>query len=253
MKQTKLKSVHTKSLEPKYKKIKYHKLLLKISGEILGSEQKQFDQNNIAYIIEQIAGVVKLGVKIGIVVGGGNIMRGRDTGWFDHIDADICGMLATIINGVIIQSHLKNIGIATKLSSGLEVKGIVEKSNKFEDAEFYDSGGVIIYVGGTGNPLFTTDTAAALRAAELNADILVKATKVEGIYSADPVKNPGARLYKKLTFQKAIDEELGIMDLTAFNICRKTNTPILVYNLMKYSLSRVVKGENLGTLVLNGV
>ncbi|MGB3340662.1 MAG: UMP kinase [bacterium] len=252
MKKTQHTQKNTEGLDSN-KKTKYQRLLLKISGEILGSEKKLFNQRSFDYITEQIIGASRLGVKISIVIGGGNVIRGRDVGWFNNIDADMCGMLATIINGIIVQSQLQKNGIATKLSSGLEVRGIVERSNKFEDLDFYNSGGVIVYVGGTGNPLFTTDTAAALRAAELNADILVKATKVEGIYSSDPMKDSTAELYKTLTYQKAIDENLGIMDLTAFNICRKTNIPIYVYNLMKYSLSRVIKGEQIGTLVTNGV
>ena len=242
----------TKSSSPD-KNIKYQRVLLKISGEILGSDKKLFNQNAFDYITRQISEVSHLGVKVSIVIGGGNIIRGRDIGWFNNIDADMCGMLATIINGLIIQSQLQDSGINSRLSSGLEVRGIVERSNKFEDIDFFNSGGVIVYVGGTGNPLFTTDTAAALRAAELNADILVKATKVDGVYSSDPAKDSTVELYRTLTFQKAIDENLGIMDLAAFNICRRTNIPIYVYNFMKYSLSTVIKGEQIGTLVTNGV
>lgn len=235
------------------KKTRYKRLILKISGEILGAGNSLFNQQTFDYITDQILGAIRLGTKIGIVIGGGNIIRGREAGWLNNIDADMCGMLATIINGIIIQSRLHENGIKTKLSSGLEVRGIVERSNKFKDKNFYDSGGVIVFVGGTGNPLFTTDTAAALRAAELNADILVKATKVEGIYSSDPVKNSAAVFYKKLTFRTAIDKKLGIMDLTAFNICKKSNIPVFVYNFMKYSLAGVIKGKQTGTLVNNGV
>ena len=235
------------------KNIKYQRVLLKLSGEILGSGKKLFHQEAFDYITGQISEVSRLGAKISIVIGGGNIIRGRDIGWFNNIDADMCGMLATIINGLVIQSQLQEKGINSRLSSGLEVRGIVERSNKFADIDFFNSGGVIVYVGGTGNPLFTTDTAAALRAAELNADILIKATKVDGVYSGDPVKNSTVELYRTLTFQKAIDEELGIMDLAAFNICRRTNIPIYVYNFTKYALSRVINGEQIGTLVTNGV
>jgi uridylate kinase len=252
MKKTQEKQNNTEGLGSN-KTIKYHRLLLKISGEILGSGKMLFSQKAFDYIIEQVIETCRIGAKISIVIGGGNLIRGRDISWFNNIDADMCGMLATVINGIIIQSQLQKNGISTKLSSGLEIPGIVKRSNKFEDLAFYNSGGVIVYVGGTGNPLFTTDTAAALRAAELNADILVKATKVEGIYSNDPIKDSTAKLYKILTFQKAIDEKLGIMDLTAFNICRKTNIPIYVYNFMKHSLTGVIKGEKIGTLVTNGV
>lgn len=237
----------------KTQSLKYQRLILKISGEILGADKNLFKQQTFDYITRQIVGASRLGAKIGIVIGGGNIIRGREAGWLNKIDADVCGMLATIINGIIIHSQLRKSDIPAKLSSGLEVHGVVDRCNKFEDLDFYDSGGVLVFVGGIGNPLFTTDTAAALRAAELNADILVKATKVEGVYSADPEKNSKVEFYERLTFQKAIAKKLGIMDLAAFNICRETNIPINVYNLMKYSLSRVIKGENIGTLITNGV
>ncbi|MGB3478987.1 MAG: UMP kinase [bacterium] len=237
----------------KTQSLKYERLILKISGEILGADNNLFRQQTFDYITRQIIDASRLGAKIGIVIGGGNIIRGREAGWLNKIDADICGMLATIINGIIIHSQLRKSNIPAKLSSGLEVGGVVDRCNKFEDLDFYDSGGVLVFVGGIGNPLFTTDTAAALRAAEFNADILVKATKVEGVYSADPEKNSKVEFYDRLTFQKAIAKKLGIMDLAAFNICRETNIPINVYNLMKYSLSRVIKGENIGTLITNGV
>jgi len=237
----------------KTQSLKYERLILKISGEILGADKNLFRQQTFDYITKQIIDASRLGAKIGIVIGGGNIIRGREAGWLNKIDADVCGMLATIINGIIIHSQLRKNDIPVKLSSGLEVHGVVDRCNKFENLAFYDSGGVLVFVGGIGNPLFTTDTAAALRAAEFNADILVKATKVEGVYSADPEKNSKVEFYERLTFQKAIAKKLGIMDLAAFNICRETNIPINVYNLMKYSLSRVIKGENIGTLITNGV
>jgi len=237
----------------KTQSLKYERLILKISGEILGADKNLFRQQTFDYITKQIIDASRLGAKIGIVIGGGNIIRGREAGWLNKIDADVCGMLATIINGIIIHSQLRKNDIPAKLSSGLEVHGVVDRCNKFENLAFYDSGGVLVFVGGIGNPLFTTDTAAALRAAEFNADILVKATKVEGVYSADPETNSKVEFYERLTFQKAIAKKLGIMDLAAFNICRETNIPINVYNLMKYSLSRVIKGENIGTLITNGV
>lgn len=237
----------------KTQSLKYKRLILKISGEILGADKNLFRQQTFDYITRQIIDASRLGAKVGIVIGGGNIIRGREAGWLNKIDADVCGMLATIINGIIIHSQLRKNDIPAKLSSGLEVRGVVDRCNKFKDLDFYDSGGVLVFVGGIGNPLFTTDTAAALRAAEFHADILVKATKVEGVYSADPEKNSKVEFYERLTFQKAIAKKLGIMDLAAFNICRETNIPINVYNLMKYSLSRVIKGENIGTLITNGV
>jgi uridylate kinase len=233
------------------KKLKYKRIILKISGEILGSHTKIFDRKSFDYIAKQIAQVNRLGVKTGVVIGGGNIIRGREADWFDKVDADTCGMMATIINGIIIQSKLQKLKIHSKFSSGIEVGGVVKRCNKFEELDFYNSNVVIIFVGGTGNPLFTTDTAAALRATEFKADILIKATKVRGVYSADPKKHPKAKFYKRLTYRKAIAKNLSVMDMTAFNICKESNIPICVYNLMKYPLHRIIRGEDIGTLVTN--
>jgi len=233
------------------KTLKYSRLILKISGEILGARKEIFELKSIDYIIKQIAAANRLGAKIGVVVGGGNLIRGREAKWLNKVDADICGMMVTIINGIIIHSRLCENNIPSKLSSGIEVSGVVKRCNKFEDLKVYESGGVLIFVGGTGNPLFTTDTAAALRAVEFGADVLIKATKVEGVYSTDPEKNRKAKLYRKLKFDQAIAKNLGVMDLAAFNICKESNIPICVYNLMKYPLSKIIKGEDIGTLITN--
>ncbi len=236
----------------KMQKLRYRRLILKISGEMLGTKKEVFDMESVDYIIKQITKASHLGAKIGIVIGGGNVIRGREARWLDKVDADICGMMATVINGIIIHSRLQKNNISAKLSSGIEICGIVKRCNKFEDSRFYDSGGVLIFLGGTGNPLFTTDTAAALRAVEFGADILIKATNVEGVYSADPKKNRKARFYKKLTFDEAIAKNLAIMDLSAFNICKESNIPICVYNLMKHPLIRIIRGKAIGTLITNG-
>lgn len=232
--------------------LKYKRVILKISGEILGAGKEIFNLKSIDYIIEQITTANRLGVKVGVVIGGGNFIRGREATWLNKVDADICGMIATMINGIIIHSQLRKNNIAARLSSGIEVSGVVKRCNRFEDSKFYESEGVLIFVGGTGNPLFTTDTAAALRAVEFGADILIKATNVEGVYSADPKKNRNAKFYKKLKFDEAIIKNLAVMDLAAFNICKGSDIPICVYNLMKYPLSSIIKGKNIGTLITNG-
>lgn len=235
----------------KFRNLKYRRAILKISGEIFGKANQLFYLKSIEYIAKQIALVHSLGTNLGVVIGGGNIIRGREVRWLDTIDADLCGMIATMINGIVLYSWLGKNNVATKLSSGIDVSGIVKRSNKFEDLGFYESECVLIFVGGTGNPLFTTDTAAALRAVELNADVLIKGTKVEGVYSADPRKNRKAHFYRKLTFNDAIAKNLTVMDLAAFNICREANIPICVYDFMKYPLSRIIKGEEIGTLITN--
>jgi uridylate kinase len=234
------------------KKLKYRKIILKISGETLGNKTGILNKHVIDYIIKQIHETISLGTKIGIIIGGGNIMRGRDARWLDKVDADFCGMIATIINGIVIHSQLRKQNISTQLRSGLEVEGVVKRCNKFVDRKLYLSGDVVLFVGGTGNPFFTTDTAAALRAVEFGADILIKGTKVEGVYSADPKKIRTATFYRKLNFDEVITKSLAVMDLSAFNICKEAHIPICVYNFTKYPLARIIKGEEIGTLVTNG-
>jgi uridylate kinase len=231
---------------------KYHRIILKLSGEFFGNQETTFNQSSIAYTVQQITSAKKMGAKIGIVVGAGNIIRGRDAKELPKIDADLCGMMGTVINGLILSSMLKRIGHRVKISSALAVDGIAERFCKFKDLEFYDSGGIVIFVGGTGNPLFTTDTAAALRAAEFNADALIKGTKVAGVYSADPHKDSRATFYRNLTFSQVIASNLQVMDLAAFNICRETNIPICVYNFRKHKLSDIISGKKLGTIISGG-
>ena len=189
-------------MKKKPHRTKYHRIILKLSGEFFGNDDKTFNETAINYVVEQILQAKNMGTKIGVVVGGGNIIRGRDADWLDKIDADLCGMVGTVINGIVLHSLLERKGQRVKLSSGLAVEGIAEKFNKFTDLEFFDSGGIVIFVGGTGNPLFTTDTAAALRAAEFHADVLIKGTKVAGVYSADPVLNKNATFYKGISYEQ---------------------------------------------------
>jgi len=232
--------------------LKYRKIILKISGEVLGQGAETYNFKTIRYIIKQISTVHELGVKIGLVIGGGNILRGKTTREINRIDADFCGMVATIINGMMLRPLLAKNHVKTEIRSALAMPGVIKHANRSEDLKLYESGVVLIFVGGTGNPLFTTDTAAALRAAEMDSDILIKGTKVEGVYSTDPEKNRRARFFPKLKFKEAIDKNLMVMDSTAFNICQEADIPIFVYNLLKYPLSRVVKGDRVGTLVTTG-
>lgn len=231
------------------KKLKYQRVVLKLSGEILGEDTNSFTPSIFDYITNEIISVHKLGVKLGIVIGGGNIIRGSLTDWFNRIHADLCGMVATIINGIVLYSLLKEKNIPVQLRSNLEIKGLVPHFDKLHDKSLYNSGNVMILVGGTGNPLFTTDTASAILANELNADLLIKGTKVEGVYSADPLWFKNAKFYSHLKFQEAIEKRLKVMDITAFNICKDSKIPICVYNIMKHRLSDIVKGKKIGTLV----
>ena len=236
----------------KSRKLKYQRIILKISGETLGKKTEIFNKKTIDYIVTQIVAVRSLGAKIGIVVGGGNIIRGREARWLDTVDADYCGMVATVINGVVLQSQLRSENIHAHVCSGLEVRGVTQYCNKFENLSAYTASDVFIFVGGTGNPCFTTDTAAALRAVEFDADILIKGTKVDGVYSSDPKKNRTATFYQWLAFDDVIRKKLEVMDLAAFNICKEANIPICVYNFMHYPLSRIIYGEEIGTLITNG-
>ncbi len=230
-------------------KIKYRRILLKISGETLGQKSEILTAKSLNYITEQIVSVYRLGIKIGVVVGGGNIIRGRDERRFDRIDADYCGMVSTVINGMTMYSYLKNRIEKIFLRSSFEIAGIVPQFNKFEDKILYDNGGVLILVGGTGNPTVSTDTAAAIRAVELSVDVLIKGTNVEGVYSQDPKKNKKATLFEELGYDQVIKENLNVMDITAFKICKDAKIPICVYNLMKYPLIKIVSGKRIGTIV----
>lgn len=232
--------------------LKFKRLILKISGELLKDESTLFNLSVYDYIAQQIKIVHKLGACIGIVIGGGNILRGRDVRWLDRVDADICGMLATIINGITLHSKICALNVPVRLCSGIQIQGVVDRCNPLNDRETFDNGTVLIFVGGTGNPLFTTDTAAALRAVEFKADVVIKATKVDGVYSADPVKVKDAIRYTTVSYEEAIQKGLRIMDLAAFNTCKEANIPIYVYDLKKHPLARVISAGDIGTLVTGG-
>lgn len=237
--------------------IKYKRILLKLSGEsLMGSQQYGIDPNRLAEYAEQIAEVSRLGVEIAIVIGGGNIFRGLQGAakGMDRVQGDYMGMLATLINSMALQAELEKQGISTALLGGLEVKPIARPMSRREAIAELEAGKVVIISGGTGNPYFTTDTASALRGVEIKADVLLKGTRVDGVYTADPEKDPTATKYSVLSFKEAYSKGLKVMDLTAFSLCMENDLPIYVFDMdTRGNLRKVVEGEHIGTLVTNHV
>ena len=234
---------------------KYRRILLKLSGESLMGEQNYgIDPIKLADYASEIEEIVKMGVQVAIVMGGGNIFRGLQgvSKGIDRVQGDYMGMLATIINCMALQAELEKNGIGTVLLGGLEVRPIVMPMSRLQASAYLEAGKVVIISGGTGNPYFTTDTASALRGIEVKADILLKGTRVDGVYTADPEKSPNAVKYSRLTFQEAYSKGLKILDLTAFSLCMENNLPIYVFNMdVKGNLIRLIKGEHIGTLISN--
>lgn len=233
--------------------MKYKRVLLKLSGEALeGTRGYGIDPERLDDYASEIAAVVKLGVQVGIVIGGGNIFRGlQGTGeGMDRVQGDYMGMLATVINSMALQGALFRHGSDARLLSGLAIDPICEAMSRRRAIGYLEQGKVVIIAGGTGNPFFTTDSASALRAVEIEAEALLKGTRVDGVYSADPEKDPSAVRYDRLTFSEAYEKGLKIMDLTAFTLCRENSLPILVFDMnRKGNLSRIVNGEPVGTVV----
>ncbi|MDR1865471.1 MAG: UMP kinase [Bacteroidales bacterium] len=235
--------------------LKYNSILLKLSGEALMGEQPAgIDAVRLTEYAARVGEAVRLGVRTGIVFGGGNIFRGLkgvDRG-FDRVKGDYMGMLATVINGLAIQSALEAVGVKARLFTAIRMEPIGEGYRKPAVMEALSRGEVAIFSGGTGNPYFTTDTAAALRAVEMEADVLLKGTRVDGVYNADPEKDPTAVKFENITFDEAYRLNLKVMDLTAFTLCRENNMPVVVFNMNRENeLIRVLKGENAGTLIKN--
>lgn len=233
--------------------IRFSRVLLKLSGEALsGKGGYGIDLDETANIARRVKSLHKLGVQIGIVVGGGNIWRGKpaaDRG-MDQSTADQMGMIATVINGIALRDALEREGVDTRVQTAIEMSKIAEPYIRLRAIRHLEKGRVVIIGGGTGNPYFTTDTAAALRAAEIDAQVVIKATKVDGIYDSDPRKNPNAKRYTTLTFREAIDQRLEVMDATAFTLCMENNQPILVVDFWaEGALEAAVRGEAVGTLV----
>ncbi len=237
-------------LKPQYKRI-----LLKLSGEaLLGDEDYGIDPAVLARTAKEIAELNKAGVEIGVVIGGGNIFRGAGLaeGGIDRVTGDHMGMLATVMNALAMQDALERQGVFARVMSALRINDVCEDYIRRRAVRHLEKGRVAIFAAGTGNPFFTTDTAAALRAIEVNAEVLLKATKVDGVYSADPVTDPDAVFYSELSFARVLSENLGVMDATAVVMCRENNLPLRVFNMHdERALVRLVCGETLGTSVTN--
>lgn len=235
------------------KKLKYKRVLLKLSGELFGEKDgKGIGFKNFEIIALQICKIwKKTGVELTIVVGGGNIFRGRERSMgVDEASADYIGMLGTIINGIALQDALERTGAPTRMMTAFEIKSIAEPYIRRRAIRHIDKGRIVIFTAGTGNPFFTTDSGAALRAIEMHCDVILKATNVDGVYSEDPKIKPNATLYDKLTYQEAIEKNLKVMDSTAFALCQKHQMPIIVFNINKLkNLDKILQGEKTGTLV----
>lgn len=233
--------------------MKFKRILLKLSGEaLMGNQQHGIDPLRLAEYTDEIKQVVDKGVQVAIVVGGGNIFRGihGTNKGFDRVQGDYMGMLATIINSMALQGELQKQGLKTKLLSGLAIDPIAESMSRSKAIEYLESGKVVIISGGTGNPFFTTDTAAVLRAVEIKADAVLKGTRVDGVYTADPEKDPNANKYDSISFSEVYELNLNVMDLTAITMCKENNLPIVVFNMnIKGNLLRLLEGEKIGTLV----
>ena len=231
----------------------FRRILLKLSGEaLMGEDSYGINRVTIERIVAEIAEVVHLGIETGVVIGGGNIFRGVAPGaaGMDRATADYMGMLATVMNALALQDAMRRIGVAGRVQSALNIEQVAEPYIRGKAIRYLEEGKVVIFAAGTGNPFFTTDTAAALRGMEVGADIVLKATKVDGIYSDDPKTHPDAMRYQRLTFDEAIVRNLKVMDATALTLCRDQNLPICVFSIFKAgALRRVVMGEDEGTRV----
>jgi uridylate kinase len=238
---------------PSMKKAQYGRILLKISGEALtGEGEYGIDPSVIGQIAQEIKEVKNLGVQVAIVIGGGNIFRGMaaSSKGMERASADYIGMLATIMNGIALQDALEKIGVHTRVQTAIEMRQIAEPYIRRRAIRHLEKGRVVIFAGGTGNPYFTTDTAASLRAMETGAEVILKATKVEGVYNADPLTNAKARKYDQLTYLDVLKKQLKVMDATAISLCMDHHIPIIVFSLKKKgNVKRVVLGEKIGTKV----
>ncbi len=237
-------------------KSRYKRVLLKLSGEALQAPGKNLsiDPAVLAAVAQRIKTAMELGAQIAIVIGGGNIFRGG-TGQAHGIDrntGDYMGMLATTINALALQDALEKAGVVTRVQTAIEMKQIAEPFIRRRAIRHLEKGRVVIFGGGTGNPYFTTDSAAALRANEIGADVLLKATKVDGVYTDDPLRNPSARRYATISFRQALSDRLKVMDSAAFSLCMENNIPIVVFDFFKKgNIARVLRGQKVGTLVHN--
>ena len=234
---------------------KYKRILLKLSGEsLMGSKQYGIDEVRLNEYAEQIKEIAEMGVQIGIVIGGGNIFRGLSgaSKGFDRVKGDQMGMLATVINSLALSSALTALGVKAKVLTAIRMEPIGEFYNKWRAIELLEQGYVVIMSGGTGNPFFTTDTGSSLRGIEIEADVMLKGTRVDGIYTADPEKDPTAVKFSDITYDEIYTRGLKVMDLTATTMCKENNLPIIVFNMDKNgNLKKVMDGEDIGTYVHN--
>jgi len=231
----------------------YKRVLLKLSGEALMADRSHgIDPQRLNDYIEEIIEISRLGVQVGIVIGGGNIFRGLSgvEQGFDRVKGDYMGMLATVINGLALQSAFESKKVDARLFTAIRMEPVADFYNKSVVIKALEEGYITILSGGTGNPFFTTDTASSLRAVEIEADVMLKGTRVDGVYTTDPEKDPSAVKFEEVTFDEALEKELRILDLTAFTMCRENKLPIIVFNMnLKGNLKKVILGEKIGTLV----
>lgn len=234
---------------------KYKRILLKLSGEsLMGHKQYGIDEVRLGEYAAQIKEIVEMGVQVGIVIGGGNIFRGLSgaSKGFDRVKGDQMGMLATVINSLALSSALTALGVKAKVLTAIRMEPIGEFYNKWRAIELLEAGHVVIMSGGTGNPFFTTDTGSSLRGIEIEADVMLKGTRVDGIYTADPEKDPTATKFSDITYDEIYTRGLKVMDLTATTMCKENNLPIIVFNMdVNGNLKKVLAGENIGTYVHN--
>lgn len=233
---------------------KYKRILLKLSGEaLMGQQSFGIDSEVLAKTASEVVKQQQSGTQVALVIGGGNIFRGAGLaqGGIDRVSADQMGMLATVMNALAMQDAIKKLGINCRVMSGLKIDQLGEEYSAFKAREYLEQGDIVIFAAGTGNPYFTTDTAASLRAIEIQADLLLKATKVDGIYDSDPMKNPDAVRYESLSFNEAVSKELGVMDLTAMVLCRENDMPLCVFDMFEAgALEKIINGDKTtGTLV----
>ena len=231
----------------------FSRVLLKLSGEVLANKYGfGIDPEKVAYLAEQIEPIYKSNINIGLIIGAGNIFRGMEAaaGGMDRVTGDYLGMLATIMNAIALQDSLEKIGCQTRTLSAINVTQIAEPYIRRRAIRYMEKGRIVIIAGGTGNPFFTTDSAAALRATELGSDILLKGTKVDGVYNKDPEKYTGAKKYKKLSYKKVMQDNLRVMDMTAITLCKENNIPIKVFNIKNSGdLLDIVMGSKIGTTI----
>ncbi|MFZ4590434.1 MAG: UMP kinase [Ignavibacteria bacterium] len=233
--------------------LKFKRILLKLSGEsLMGSESFGIDSNIVDHIADEVASASKLGIGLGIVIGGGNIYRGLSASQqgVDRVTGDMMGMLATVINSLALQNALEHRGVYSRVQSAIKMDEIAEPLIIRRALRHMEKKRVVIFAAGTGEPYFTTDTAAALRAIEMKADVIIKGTRVEGVYDSDPEKNKNAKMFKKLTYSEVLEKDLRVMDLTAITLCSENNLPIMVFNMNKKgNLKALLSGKNVGTII----